>query len=52
LEASVLLWCLGFALDRKCTRNVMRARAIDEVVRLGSKENPCKVNPARGSEMK
>jgi hypothetical protein len=40
LEAGVLLWCQRFAFDRKCTRNVKKARAIDEVVGLGSGENP------------
>jgi len=34
------------------TTNVMRARDADEADRLGSGENPCKVNPARGSGMK
>jgi hypothetical protein len=38
--------------NRKCVKNVMKVRAIDEVGWLGSRENPCKVNPARGSEMK
>jgi hypothetical protein len=32
--------------------NIMRARRIDEMRRLSSRENPCRVNLTRGCRMK
>jgi len=37
---------------RQRTKNAMRVQIADEANWLGSRENPCKVNPERGCGMK